>query len=73
MINEWICVENKLPPLNTRVWVYYYESSGKSDKPLIEGKEVGELVAEDSKSGWPVWAFKTGVLGGGEVKKWKKL
>ena len=80
-MNEWVDIsevsyltsKDKLPPLNTKVLVYYYESSGKSDKPLIEGEEVGELIAKDSKSGWPVWAFKTGVLGGGEVKKWKEL
>ena len=81
LINEWIDVsevsyltsKDKLPPLNTDVLIYYYESSGKSDKPLIEGEEIGQLIAKDSESGRPVWAFKTGVLGGGEVKKWKKL
>jgi len=81
IMNKWMDVsevsyltsKDKLPPLNTKILAYYYEPSGISDKPLIEGEEIGELIAKDSESGWPVWAFKTGILGGGEVKKWKHL
>ena len=81
IMNKWMDVsevsyltsKDKLPPLNTKILAYYYEPSGTSDKPLIEGEEIGELIAKDSESGWPVWAFKTGILGGGEVKKWKHL
>ena len=72
-MNKWINVKDKLPFLNMEVLAYYYESSGKSNKPLIEGEEIGQLIAKDSESGYPVWSFKTGVLGGGEVIKWRLL
>ena len=71
--NKWINVEDKLPPLNTKVLVYYYESGNENDPtPCLEGEEIGQLISED-EHGYHEWVFKTGWLGGGEVKKWKKL
>ena len=70
-MNKWIDVKDKLPPLNTKVLAYYYESGNEGDPPLLEGEEIGKLLGEDEQG--IHWIFPTGFLGGGEVKKWKKL